>query len=199
MTDPEHIAPRDHPLCPRPRCPTTTSATWATTAPKPRSTWHSRRAQTQTFTAGDAGSVTIRRDPSTLTVLAADANAGFTSEVEQGTGAEIEVQFGNGAARVDFNAELEDGTVRVRVRVRGVVEDVPVTTMPSTTVRRPRHPTTTAGPVSADDGEDNRGPGDAHDATDDDHSGPGPSGSDDSGSGSSGSDDSGSGHSGSGR
>jgi len=139
---------------------------------------------TQTFAAGDAGSVTLRRDGSTLTVLSVNANAGFASEVGQGTGAEVEVQF-NGTTRIDFNAELEDGAVRVRVRVGGVVAFDPTT------------PTTP---------EDNSGPGNSHDSADTDNSGSGSGGSDnsgsddhgDSGSGNSGSGDSGSGDSGSG-
>ena len=70
---------------------------------------------TATFAAGDAGSVTIRRTGSTLSIVSVNGNPGWSSEVEQGTGPEIEVKFVNGATRVDFNAELEDGGVRVRV------------------------------------------------------------------------------------
>ena len=101
---------------------------------------------TQTFAAGDAGSVSVRSDAGTLTVLSANANPGFTSEVERGTGTEVEVQFANGAVRVDFNAELEDGAVRVRVRVSSQAVENPGTT--ATT------PTTTP---AVDDNTDNSG------------------------------------------
>ncbi len=150
---------------------------------------------TQTFAAGDAGSVTLRRDGSTLTVLSVNANAGFASEVGQGTGAEVEVQF-NGTTRIDFNAELEDGAVRVRVRVGGVVAFDPTT---------PTTPEDNSGPGNAHEGDNNAssGPGNSDDSADDDQSGSGSggsdnSGSDNSGSDNSGSDNSGSGHSGSG-
>jgi hypothetical protein len=46
---------------------------------------------TQTFAAGNAGSVSLRRDGDSLTVLAVTANPGFASEVEQASGTEIEV------------------------------------------------------------------------------------------------------------
>ena len=138
--------------------------------------------ETQTFAASNAGSVTIRRDGGTLTVISANANAGFVGEVERGTGTEVEVQFANGSVRVDFNAELEDGAVRVRVRVSGVAVDNPGTT-PATT------PTSTSTTPANDDNVDNSGPGNAHEG--DDNSGPGNShdgGDDNSGSGHSGSD-----------
>ena len=48
-----------------------------------------------------------------------NANPTWVFEIEQGSGTEIEVKFVNGATRIDFNAELEDGAVRVRVGVRG--------------------------------------------------------------------------------
>jgi hypothetical protein len=106
---------------------------------------------TSTFGAGDAGSVTIRRTGGTLSIVSVDANAGWVSEVEQGTGAEVEVKFVNGTTRIDFKAELEDGGVRVRVRA-----------------------STEAPGTSNDSSDDNSGPGNV---TDDrgtgDNSGPG--------------------------
>jgi hypothetical protein len=133
---------------------------------------------TQTFAAGDAGSVTIGSDASTLTVLSANANPGFTSEVERSTGTEVEVQFANGAVRVDFNAELEDGAVRVRARVSDVAVDNPGAT-PTTTPEVDDN-SDNSGPGNSHEAEDNRGPGNAHDDNDaDDNSGSGHSGSDD--------------------
>ncbi len=147
---------------------------------------------TQTFAASTAGTVTVGRDGDTLTVLSANENAGFVSEVERGAGTEVEVQFGNGSVRVDFNAELEDGAVRARVRVSGVAVDNPGTTPTSTPTTTPTStPTSTpdndddvdnSGPGNAHEGEDNSGPGNSHDDGDDDNSGSGNSGSGHSGS-----------------
>ena len=156
---------------------------------------------TQSFVAANAGTVTVRRDGGSLIVLAVNANPGWVTEVEQGAGIEVEVNFENGSARVDFNAELEDGAVRVRVRVRDdAVPDAPE--VPGT---MPPPPTAVdnSGPGNAH--ADNSGPGNANDAPriepgddhgedhDADHSGSSSSGSDSSGSGSG---SSGSGHSG---
>lgn len=139
---------------------------------------------TQTFAAGDAGSVTVRRDGATLSVVTVNANAGWAPEVEQDSGTELEVNFENGVTRVDFNAELEDGAVRIRVRVRdGAAADAPVV------VPAPAVVDDNSGRGSIDD---NSGPGSGDD-TPDDHSGHGSDGSDD-GSGHSGSGDRGSGH-----
>jgi hypothetical protein len=116
---------------------------------------------TSTFAAGEAGSVTIRRSGGSLSIVSVNPNAGWVSEVEQGTGAEVEVKFVNGTTRIDFNAELEDGGVRVRVRVG-----------------------TADGVASDDSRDDNSGPGNAgDDRNSDDNSG---SGSSNSGHGSSG-------------
>ena len=123
---------------------------------------------TSTFGAGDAGSVTIRRTGGVLAVVSVNASSGWVSEVEQGTGAEIEVKFVNGTTRIDFSAELEDGGVRVRVRAG---------TPDATRV-------------------DNSGPGKVSDDTHaDDNSGPGNVSDDNSGHGSSNSGHGSSGHS----
>lgn len=68
--------------------------------------------------AGAAGTVTVLREGDVLTVTEVNPNDGWTFEVEQATGREVEVKFLSGNTRVDFNAELEDGEVRVRVRTR---------------------------------------------------------------------------------
>ncbi|HEX5585731.1 MAG TPA: hypothetical protein VFZ17_00345, partial [Acidimicrobiia bacterium] len=140
---------------------------------------------TETFAAGDAGSVTIRRDGATLSIVAVNANGGWAPEVEQAAGVELEVNFENGTTRVDFNAELEDGAVRIRVRVRddAVVDDPPVVNP------APAPSDDNSGPGSS---VDNSGPGNADDRRSDDGDG----GDDDSGHGSGGSDDSSSGHGG---
>ena len=110
---------------------------------------------TSTFAAGDAGSVTIRRTGGSLSIVSVSPSAGWTSAVEQGSGTELEVKFVNGSTRVDFNAELEDGGVRIRVRVSA------------------------ADPGASNDSrDDNSGPGSVSDDTRaDDNSGPGSSNS----------------------
>jgi hypothetical protein len=143
---------------------------------------------TQSFAAGDAGVVTIRRDSGSLAVVDVRANAGWRVEVEQGAGLDVEVNFENDATRVDFNAELEDGAVRVRVRVRADADDevvsaptVPVTPAPSVG-DPPRVDNSGPGSLSS-------GPGNGDDQASDDHSGSGrrsddhPAGDDHSGSG----------------
>jgi hypothetical protein len=78
---------------------------------------------TQTFVAA-AGTVTIARSGATLTVVAVGANPGWVTEIERLSGPEVEVVFRNGTARIDLEAEFEDGAVRVRVRERtDAVED----------------------------------------------------------------------------
>jgi len=64
------------------------------------------------------------RDGAQLVVLGVQANPGWVPEVEQGSGAEVEVQFRNGTARVDVDAELEDGAAGRRTDgVRGGEHD----------------------------------------------------------------------------
>jgi hypothetical protein len=125
------------------------SAPVSATAPAPsqdQSTVAVPDGATATFAAGDAGSVTIRRTGGTLAVASVNTSPGWVSDVEQGAGVEIEVTFVNGTTRIDFSAELEDGGVRVRVRV-----DAPDASR-----------------------ADNSGPGNANDDTaSDDNSGPG--------------------------
>jgi hypothetical protein len=78
---------------------------------------------TQTFRAGAAGFVTVSRNGNTLTVVATAPNAGFTTEIESSAGPEVEVEFRGLNTRVDFEAELEDGGVVVKVRERALAND----------------------------------------------------------------------------
>jgi hypothetical protein len=170
---------------------------------------------TQTLAAGAAGFVTVTRDASgVLRVVAVAPAAGWVFEIEPGDEiGEAEVDFRNGVSRVQFNAELEDGAVRVRVRTRGVAA-VPTTggTLPDGTLPRTDNSgpgSLNSGPGSVDE-DGNSGPGSGTTApttpgTLDDNgggsnSGPGGGGDDDSGSdddgGESGSGSSGSGGSG---
>ena len=139
--------------------------------------------QEQTYEAGPAGSVNVRLDATTLTIVGVSPSAGWTvvkSETETG---EVQVRFVNGAATVRFDAEIEDGAVRIRVRQLGVA------------------PAPGPAPTAPEGARvDNSGPGSANSGSG--SSGSGGSGSDNSGSGSgssgSGSDNSGSDNSSSG-
>ena len=158
---------------------------------------------TQTFAAGAAGSVTLSRSGAVLSVVAVGTNPGWTATIEAASGPEVEVEFHNGTARTDLDAELEDGAVRVRVRERTEAEsdddnEVAPPTTPTTRVDNSGPGSVNSGPGSVNSGRDDEGDDDApdHEVGDDSgsHSGSGAgSGSASSGSGSSGSGSSGSG------
>jgi len=67
----------------------------------------------------DAGTVLLRRNSSTLTIVSTQVNAGWAVEVEVSTGREVEGDFRNGSQRVKFNFEFEDGVIRVRIESEG--------------------------------------------------------------------------------
>ena len=77
---------------------------------------------TQTFVAGAAGTATIARNGSTLTVVAVGANPGWVTEIEQQSGPEVEVVFRNGTAR-STSRPVRGRRVRVRVRERADAVD----------------------------------------------------------------------------
>jgi hypothetical protein len=60
--------------------------------------------------------VTIASNGSSLTIVSVDPAAGWSFEVEIASGLEVEADFRNGTRRIQFNAQLEDGEVRIRVR-----------------------------------------------------------------------------------
>jgi hypothetical protein len=92
--------------------PTTT-----TTAPPATSTTTPPAGDTTvTYDAGEGGTVTITSNGSTLTIVSVNPAAGWAPEVEVASGREVEVDFRNGSRRIQFDAELEDGRVRIRVR-----------------------------------------------------------------------------------
>jgi hypothetical protein len=81
-----------------------------------------------------AGTVTLEV-ADLLTITDTQPASGWSVEVEIATGREVEATFRNGADRVDFNAELEDGQVKVRIRERATgSETVTFIGAPSTTV-----------------------------------------------------------------
>ncbi len=68
------------------------------------------------FAAGDAGTVTIGSDGTSLMVVAVAPAAGWNFEIETPMGREVEVDFRDGTRKIKFDAELENGEIRVRVR-----------------------------------------------------------------------------------
>jgi hypothetical protein len=98
---------------------TVTSTTQATTESTTAAAAASATATgATTYQAGAAGTVTISNDGSQLTITAVDAADGWSHEIEVQVGRQVEMDFRNGVDRVQFNAELEDGEVRIRVRTR---------------------------------------------------------------------------------
>ncbi len=77
--------------------------------------------QTQTFAAGPAGNVTISLTSTTLRIVSVDPASGWTVVKTSTEPGEVRVDLVNGAVTVRFDAEIEDGAVRVRVRQRGIV------------------------------------------------------------------------------
>jgi len=105
----------------------TTDTTMATTTTTVRDANEDRRdgrvvtaapasPTTRTLSAADAGTVTYTVDGTTLRLVSADPASGWTADIEQAAGREIEVDFRNATERVKVNIEFEDGQVRERVR-----------------------------------------------------------------------------------
>ncbi len=87
----------------------------------------------------DAGQVVVAQSGAELEIVGVETNPGWTHEVEVAKGREVEADFRSPDRRIQFNAELEDGQIRVRVRERTgstVVEHTSTTVAvaPSTTV-----------------------------------------------------------------
>lgn len=72
----------------------------------------------ETHEAGAAGLVTVEQSGASLSVSNVAANPDWVSETEVASGREVEVKFVNGNQRIDFQAEIEDGTVKSRVKTR---------------------------------------------------------------------------------
>jgi hypothetical protein len=95
---------------------TSTSPTTETTAAQANA--GAATSGDQVVDAAGAGTVTVRRSGTQLTLVSAVPARGWRVEVEQAAGVEIEVDFRQGTRRVQVNLELEDGAVRERVRIR---------------------------------------------------------------------------------
>ena len=73
----------------------------------------------RTFDADVAGQVTIRRTETGVELVAATpADESWTVDDDPDAPGEVHVEFTDGATEVDFQAELEDGRVRIRVRTQ---------------------------------------------------------------------------------
>lgn len=78
------------------------------------------------YSVEDAGTVTVAFDGTALTLVDKAAAAGWTVSVDSVLATEIEVDFVSADRHLRFNAEIEDGAVRVRVEDRtenGVASD----------------------------------------------------------------------------
>jgi len=125
----------------------------------------------------DAGTVRLANSGTSLTILAAQASAGFVVEVEVPEGREVEAGFRGEGRRLQFNAELEDGTVRVRIRSEANIATTgPTSTTATTTNGTSTTATTTNGTSTTSTTVDDNG-GDDDDGDDgDDKTGSVPSG-----------------------
>jgi hypothetical protein len=69
----------------------------------------------------EAGVVLLHRANGSLEIISVTPNNGYTAEVEVAVGAEVEAEFRGNGQRVQFNAELEDGIVRIRIRTKAEI------------------------------------------------------------------------------
>lgn len=92
-----------------------TTATTATSVVGGSGTLVLADGQSREVLVEDAGSALLRRNGSSLTIVSTESNPGWAVEVEVATGREVEGDFRNGALRVKFNFELEDGVVKIMI------------------------------------------------------------------------------------
>ncbi len=141
----------------------TTATTRATTADAVVAS--DSAAGSVTYQAGAAGTVTISEVGSQLTIMEVDAADGWSHEIEVAVGREVEMDFRNGEDRVQFNAELEDGEVRIRVRTRTADGTRTVVTNGVDTTD---DDDSSSDDDREDDSDDNSGHGNTEDHSDDD-------------------------------
>ena len=89
--------------------------------------------QTVALPADDAGVVILSRASGQLQIVSATPNTGYSVEVEVAAGREVEADFRGNGERVQFNAELEDGVVRIRILVEAASGATSSTALTSTT------------------------------------------------------------------
>lgn len=159
---------------------TTQATTQTTTATNAATLTSSASEGTVTYEAGTAGTVTISDDGNQLTIVSVDAAEGWSHEIEVQVGREVEMDFRNGGDRVQFNAELEDGEIRVRVRTRTADGTrTEVTNGVDTTDDDSASSDDLIDDRGDDDSDDNSGHGNADDRSDDDSDDNGGQGSSD--------------------
>jgi hypothetical protein len=124
-------------------------------------------SETRTIDAAGAGTVVVAREGNQLTLLSATPNAGWTVEVEQDAGAEIEVDFRRDGQRVQVNVEVEDGAIRERVRFRDEVAGTEVRIENGVVVETEGFDGAPAVDDNRGPGSANRGPGNGGEVTDD--------------------------------
>ena len=152
--------------------------------------------------AAGAGTVLVTVDGSTVTIADVVAADGWMPEVEAVEGREVEMDFRKGELRVQVNAEIEDGELRIRVRERNGSEEIaeiessiPLadvattgTTVPdnedddsttSTTVPDSEDDDSTTSTTVPDEDDDDLDSGSDDDDDDPDSSGPGSDGGED--------------------
>jgi hypothetical protein len=128
--------------------------------------------EVRTVTAGEAGSIMVSVDGTSLQLLAAAPNSGWQVEVEHAAGDEVEVTFRSGTVRVDVNVEIEDGQVRERVRTRDDATGAETRVENGVVVRdeAPDADDDSSGPDDSSDDSAVSGSDDDSDAVDDDSS-----------------------------
>lgn len=131
--------------------------------------------------AGPAGSLEVAESAGRLDLVSTSPAAGWSVEVEHAAGREVEVDFRRGGERVQVNVELEDGTVRERVRDRDDATGTRVEAEDGTVVRAEGDGRHDSGGHGSDDppGDDRDDHGDRDDREHDDHDRSGGHGSDD--------------------
>jgi hypothetical protein len=103
----------------------------------------------QTFTAGDAGTVTVRRPGDGLSIVTVNPAAGFTIVKQESGPGELQVELINGTVSVRFDAQVEHGIVQIRIRQHGV--EPPATTLAPTATPTSEPPEAENEPPDAED------------------------------------------------
>jgi len=118
-------------------------------------------AASRVVDAGPAGTVTVAESGGTLTLVSVTPGSGWTSEIEQAFGREVEVDFRQGTQRVQVSVEIEDGAVRERLRFRDEATGTDVTVENGVVVRAEGPGTAGLVPAGGAGNEgDDDGPGD---------------------------------------
>jgi hypothetical protein len=136
---------------------------------------------TRVVQAGPAGSLEVAEMAGRLELVTTSPAAGWSVEVEHAAGREVEVDFRRADKRVQVNVELEDGTVRERVRYRDDATGTRVEAEDGTVVRAEGDGRDGSGGHGTDDssGDDSDDRGGRDDRGHDDHDGSGGHGTDD--------------------